>query len=246
MIEYIENYSEALSFLSSLILVFVTIYYAYLTRKILKETSEQAKKSMNPVIGLKIDNIKIGKTFGKKRRNMGVDLTLTNVGNAPAIDVKVDANIELRYSSIDGDFIIPSRFEPDVIPFIQSNRSNNTISISFGNTLISHFLADVKESSRLNIHRINTNPSQEAFRTSKLTITIYYRNSLGQFYQTIYKTEIGIFSRIDENPIPKEDESCEITWYNIPRPIFQVEPVNEKIIIAQIEKMNKIRYKSGW
>jgi hypothetical protein len=47
-------------------------------------------------------------------------MEITNVGNAPAIEVLIDAEIELRYSSINNEKRIPARHAPDMIPYIQS------------------------------------------------------------------------------------------------------------------------------
>ena len=84
----------------------------------------------------------IGKTFGPSRRNMDVELYLTNVGNAPAIDVLVDAEVILEYSSINGEKGIPTRFEPACIPFIGVGERVYDYSIypNFGNTCITHIL----------------------------------------------------------------------------------------------------------
>ena len=46
---------------------------------------------------------------------MTVELELTNVGNAPAIELMLDSEVELRYSNINNENLIPARFEPNII-----------------------------------------------------------------------------------------------------------------------------------
>jgi hypothetical protein len=168
VIDWLQQYSPAANVIATLALVSVTAYYVWLTKRILEATERQAKLYLNPVVGLKVKKINISEVFGPKRRNMGVELELINVGNAPAIEILVDAEIELRYSNIDGEEIIPARFEPDMIPFLRPDETTDKARPAFGNTLITHFFDDVREASRLNIHRIDTDPSQEPYRTSIL------------------------------------------------------------------------------
>lgn len=103
MIEWMQQYSSAINALSTVILVFVTAWYAYLTKKILGVSETQSKLSLNPVLGLKIKEIEISEVFGPERRQIGIAMEITNVGNAPAIEVLIDAEIELRYSSINNE-----------------------------------------------------------------------------------------------------------------------------------------------
>src|SRR5213595_31404 len=98
MLDFLQQYSGALGFIASVVLVILTGFYAHLTRGILQATANQSRLSLSPVIGIKITGITISPVFGPKRRNMSVSLELTNVGNAPPIEVLVDAEIELRYS----------------------------------------------------------------------------------------------------------------------------------------------------
>lgn len=75
------------------------------------------------------------------------------------IEVLVDAQIEIRYSNIKGKKVIPAGYEPDMIFFIKPGESVCGVGSGFGNTLITRFFADVRESRRLNLHRIETDPT---------------------------------------------------------------------------------------
>lgn len=246
MIEILQQYSNAFMFLTTIVLVVVTAFYAYWTKGILKATVDQSKLSLNPVIGIGVKEMTISEVFGPNRRNMLVDIELTNVGNAPAIEVLVDAEIELRYSNINGEKIIPARFEPAMIPFIEPGKRAGDISLCFGSKFITHFFDDVRESNRLNLHRIETNPTRDAYKTSRLTVYVYCRNSLGQNYRSHFETEISIWSSIDKDPIPKDDETAKVSMTYIPRPIFHAGIVDEHVSILEIMERNKLRKYCGW
>lgn len=246
MLDFIQQYSGALTFVATLMLVGLTAFYAYWTRGILAATANQSRLSLSPVIGIKIGKISISKVFGPKRRNVSVAVELLNVGNAPAIEVLVDAEIELRYSKINGESTIPARFEPEMIPFIRPGDTITEASPNFGNSLITHFFDDVRESSRLNIHRIETDPTQESYKTSKLKVVAYYRNSLGQYFVSHYETEICIWSKTKEDEIPKDNEIGEVSQVYVPRPIFHAGITDEVFSKSEIEQRNTKRELSGW
>lgn len=248
MLDFLQQYSGAFNFIATLILVALTAFYAYWTRGILAATASQARLSLNPVIGIKVNKIGIGKVFGPKRRNMGVDIELVNVGNAPAIEVLVDSEIELRYSSIQGESVIPARFEPNMIPFLKPGDqiSGHGVSPGFGNTFITHFFDDIRESERLNIHRIETNPSQESYKTSRLKVITYYRNSLGQHFRSHYEIEIGFWHLNGTKPFPADEETCEVDMFYVPRPVFHAEPASPSDIDIEIKNRHAKRKLSGW
>lgn len=189
--DWIQQYSSAINALCTTILVIVTGWYAFLTKKILAASERQSKLSLNPVIGIEIGKMTIGEVYGPDRRSMGIELKLTNVGNAPAIEVLVDSEIILYHSKIKGVDTIPSRFDPDMISFIKPGESKNESHISFGDALIIAFLDNVREAHRLNLHRIKTEPSKESYKTAKLRVTVYYRNSIEQYFKSFYEAEIG-------------------------------------------------------
>jgi hypothetical protein len=246
MIDWIHTYSEIISLASSVLLLVVTGIYVYLTRRILLSSQLVAKLSLNPVIGIEVGEIKIGEVYGEaRRRNMHVDLKLTNVGNAPAVEALVDAEIILAYSSINGERTIPSRFEPQMIPFISPGQTVEDSSPSFGNTLIAHLFDDYREKDRLNIHRIETNPTQEPFSASKLRVIVSYRNSIGQHFESTYETHIHLGETGTLN-IPKDDESIGMIKMNIPRQRFQAGPTSAGQVDMRLQTRNRLRDLCGW
>jgi len=246
IIDFTQKYSGALGFFTSVILVVITGFYAHLTRGILIATANQSRLSLIPVIGIKITKIGISEVFGPGRRNMSVALELTNVGNAPAIEVLIDAEVELRYSKINNESVIPARHDPYAIPFIQPGQIATEANPNFGNVLVTHFFDDVRESVRLNMHRIETDPRRDSYKTSRLNIFVYYRNSLGRCFKSIYSTEIGIFTQIGADPIPKEYEKSNVSQIFLPRPTFHA-GIDSKITFEQdLDRRARKRKISGW
>lgn len=114
--------------MNNLFLVIITAIYAYFTKRMLDNSIKQSKLISNPIIGIKIRHMGIGSVYGPERRNLGVEIDLTNVGKGAAIEVLVDAEIILKYSSIDGEKKIPARFEPNMISFIKEDEViNNSV-----------------------------------------------------------------------------------------------------------------------
>jgi len=248
MIEWINNNATIITLISTIILVIITGIYVFLTKKILDISIKQSKLSYNPVIGIDIEKMFISEMFGESRRNLSIDLKLANVGNAPAIEVLVDAEITFNYSNVNGEKTIPARFEPDVITFIRPTeeiKDNINCSPNFGNTCITHLFDDFRESHRLNIHRIETDPSVEPFNASKLKIIIYYRNSVGQFYVSIYETHLHL-GKNPNSDFPKDDETSELTRILVPRAKFHVSPIDKEKMEKEMNFRNSKRHLSGW
>lgn len=246
MLDFLQQYSGALTFLVTVLLVALTAFYAFWTRGILAATANQSRLSLSPVIGIKITDIWISEVFGHNRRNMSVSLELANVGNAPAIEVLVDAEIELRYSTVKGEKVIPARDEPDMVPYIRPGESVTDPAPGFGNTLITHFFDDVRESLRLNLHRIETDPTQESFKTSRLRVIVYYRNSLGQYFKSFYETEIALWSDVGNEKLPADNKTAKVSQVYIPRPVFHAGVDDEKSASKELEQRNAKRDLSGW
>ena len=246
MFDWIQTNSASINVIATIILVSVTAFYAYLTWRILRATETQSKLTLDPVIGIKVKKGGISEVFGPERRNMSFELELANVGNAPAIEVLVDAEITFRHTNIKGHKTIPARYEPDVIPFIRPGEKNDECHPNFGNKAIVHFFDDVRESLRLNWHRIDTDPTKESFDASRLKIICYYRNSLSQCFRSYYETEIDLWGEDPKDPIPKEKESKDISMPALPRPVFHAEPITRESMDDELSKRNSIRKLSGW
>ena len=195
VLNWLQANGSVVSLAATMVLVIITGIYVYITKRMLDFTVRQSKLVSNPVIGIRLGHMGISIVYGPSRRNLCIYLNLPNVGNEPAIEVLVDAEIILQYSNIQGEKVIPTRFEPSSISFIRPGEeileypSHNP---GFGNTCITHLLDDFRECHRLNIHRIETNPTKEAYNASRLRVYVYYRNNLGQYFESTYETYLHI------------------------------------------------------
>ena len=242
ILNWLQTNWPIVSLITTIILVIITGVYVFLTKKILDLTVRQVVLAPNPVVGIHLRGMEIGKVFGPSRRLMNIGLTLVNVGNAPAIEVLIDAEIILRYSSIRGEKAIPSRFEPFSIAFIRPGEEiegNPYIYPEFGNTCVTHLLDDFREESRLNIHRIETDPSQEPYTASMLKIYVYYRNNLGQYFESTVE------AHLDLEEIPGDNETAELSIHYLPRPKFCAYPTSKEEIDKSISSRNNKRNLCG-
>ncbi len=248
IIEWLKYYNEIISIILTLSLVLITGFYVIFTKRILNATVNQLKLSFNPVIGINIINMNISEVYGTGRRNLNIELELINVGNAPAIEILPDGELLLEYSNIDGEKIIPARFEPRKIPFIRTDdklKEDLKTSLSFGNICITHLFDDFRESDRLNKLRIETSPSSEPYFSTKLKIIVYYRNNIGQYFESIYEIYLNLGSS-GVVIIPKDNETVELMAINHPNSYFQVKPIQQVDMIKEIAKRNKKRDIGGW
>lgn len=246
MFNWIGANAASINVIATVVLVSVTAFYAYLTWRILRATEVQSKLSLDPVVGIKVVKGGISEVFGPDRRNMSFELELVNVGNAPAIEVRVDAEVAFRHTSIKGNKTVPARFEPDVIPFIRPGEKNTDCHPNFGDKAVIHFFDDVRESLRLNWHRIDTDPSKESFDASRLRVICYYRNSLSQCFRSYYETEIDLWGDDPKDPIPGDNETKEVSMPALPRPVFHAEPITNELMESELSTRNENRRLSGW
>lgn len=237
------NFVALGSLLITVVLVLINVVYVYYTKKTLDAIIRQSNLSHNPVIGIHINNMKISKVFGPSRRQLSVGLLLVNIGNSPAIEVLVDAEMRLQYSSINGEKVIPSRTEPSSAPFIRQGeelKDDPMISPNFGNTCVTHLLDDFRECHRLNTLRIETDPTKESYEASRLKIIVYYKNNVGQYFMSAYETNLHL------EEIPKENETADLTQIYIPRPVFCSGPIQKEQMDKEISERNKKRDLCGW
>jgi hypothetical protein len=258
------NYG-AISVISSIVLVLVTAFYVYLTKKILDSTKHEFQISFSPVIGIRLNDMIISPVYGENRRTFNINVTIVNVGNAPAIEVLIDSEIELTHSNINGEKIIPARFEPTMIPFLRQgeelpnshevNAESHITSQSFGNSCINHMIFDFTKNHELNIERIHTNSSDEPYVSTKLRVFVYCKNHLNQYFLSQYETYIEPH-RVEGNPIPcsailenpglPNNRTIDLIQHDIPRPIFLTKPISYDEMKRVINSRNEKRNLCGW
>lgn len=255
-LDFLLNNTNLFLLVSNIILVFVTGVYVYLTKKILDSTKKEIELSYSPVIGIEIQDMKIGPMWGENRRELSVNLNLVNLGNAPAIRVWVDSEIILKFTDIRGEKIIPARFEPVQIPFIRQGDAINNRNISqfFGNTCVSKLIFDFLQEDLKNRERLQNNPSQEPIHSSRLKVFVYYKNHLDQFFMSIYETTI-MPSTADGEPIPgfmptslplrpaviQDNHSITVIERRYPTPRFLVKPIESAKLVKEMATRDKKR-----
>ena len=241
-----ENDLTCVTFLSlaaDFAMIIVTIVYVVFTRHLVKITKQSFQCQLAPLIGIEIKKITVGPPFGPERRQMSVVLSLSNVGNAPAINVLIDSEFDFRYSKISGSSTIPQRFEPMAVAFIPQGETESgpQIDQSYGNSFVTSLLDEAREAHRLNAHRIATNPSQEFYKMSRLKVFAYYRNAVGQYFKSCYSCEVCIF---DPKDIDKDKFDLSIIY--MPSPEFYAIPIKESEMLKELAERNSRRELCGW
>jgi len=259
--------------IATAVLVGVTCWYVRLTRGILEETAEytavtkamheentkQARLIYSPVIGITIKNMTIGQVWGDERRNFGIELRLDNVGNAAAIEVRVDAVVTLRHVDIEGEDVIPARFKAATIPFIEASKfftdsPEKHLGINFGNKCIWAIVDDMKvcwDDDRWvrvagEVIQSGSRPRnfEEGFellaKQPMLTVVAYYRNHIGQFFKSTYRIMLNIPDIVDDG------ESYDVGQVNVPRPYFHAEPIDKEVMDEELDNCDSLREIGGW
>jgi hypothetical protein len=240
---WLQTNAQVISLLITLLLLITTAIYVYFTKKIVDAAIRQVNLIHNPVIGIRLGPMTIGKIYQNFRRSLSIRISLSNIGNAPAIKLLVDGELIFRYTEIKGSNEIPARFEPRFISYMQPGeelREGMAYSLSFGNDCIRYLFDDLRECHCLNMERIKTNPSRYPYPSARLITYVYYQNNLGQYFKSIYKTNLNL------KEIPKEDESAEVKETYYPSPEFISSPVSLDEIEKNISLRNSRRFLSGW
>jgi hypothetical protein len=240
---WLQTNAALISLITTIVLVIITAVYVYLTKKILDTSVRQSNLIPNPVIGIRLGNIKVGAVYGPSRRSLSVKLNLINIGNAPGIELLVDGEFVLHYTDINGEKQIPARFEPRFISYLRPGEEMLEVSspsLSFGNNCIKYLFADFRECKRLNMKRIETDPTRRPYKSSIIKIYVYYRNNLGQYFESTYMTHL----KLEE--LPEDNQSIEIKQIYFPNPEFHSAPTAKKLINKNISYRNTKRYLSGW
>ena len=207
-----NNYAGLLSFLSSLIMVVVTIIYVWHTRRqanYAKESMElvakQIKTSKQPcIVPSVIDSH--GSAFDATeytRIQLGFDICLKNVGDAPAINIYSLASIELQLSSdISGN---KKTLSAALLPhYVQALfvGEEKTIHMHFETSEVNALIRELSKSMEMNEERIKTNPSQHHYVGALLVIQVLCKNTMGQWCESRITYEIPWLEFL--NPLPRE------------------------------------------
>lgn len=241
--------------ISNFILVCLTAAYVFFTYKLLTNSISQLKTLYNPLIGVQLNGLNRGIEGHPDGQDdaLFADLTLTNMGNAPAIDVYVDGEITLEYTKLKEHSILPAADVNLYYPFIeQGKKENETTALVFGDLLIPEIYQDskVQQSFKYNLDK----------KCPKLSVYVYYKNLHGQYYKVVSETyvscgihsDIGtyesIISRVHEpGSVPQNDGgNIQNAVYDFiplvrPRGTFNTYLIDEKTMKNEISQRDSNR-----
>lgn len=243
MLDVVINHINAVS---TVVLVIVTSYYAFLTKKILEKNDEMTLINLNPSLGVKIVEIVISPLWGEGRRSLTSGLEITNIGNSTATDILLDGEIELSAAKFGETQVIPMRFEPFCINFLPANQTVDDQCLDFGHLAVEAFIQNEVEIHKQNVKRIELRPEWSSIKGGKLRIFLYYRNTMNKFFKTTFESHISLDHMGLEIPEIKGDSEYKVIPIFIPRPkmINQTTTLDE--IESEIEHRNEKRDLSGW
>lgn len=219
IIEILNQYANLLSFFSSLLMLIVTAVYVYFTKRQATSASDsffesitQFRESKQPcliptvksVSGIAFDtstDIRIQFTFNYE---------LENIGDSPALSVNTIAKMHLKYSK---ESEVVAHLMPKYKHFVQV-QSKEASSFHFETNEFRSILEDIQISSVKNRKRIEINPCQTPYSGPILQISVFYKNLMGQWYETLLEQELLDIKRLvnEKGEIRKKGEVLEYTY----------------------------------
>jgi hypothetical protein len=246
------------------ILVIITAIYAYFTYKLVKTASQQSKSSTdlveatnkqikllsNPVIGIDVSDITITPVFNEnKRRQLIAELILENLGNAPAIDLRIDGEIILEFTDLEGIKAIPAFPNAGTITYLKIGEiiPNNRISskephIRFEAGCINQLITDQKERNK---QRSGTLISD--LRWSRIKIYVYYKNNLEQYFVSTYEACVYMLKESPQGTkkfvtgTPSDNEIGELRIIRDPPIKLSPKLITKEEMDLEISNRDKIR-----
>lgn len=216
MLEFIKSinsdYAGVLSLLSSLVMVIVTIIYvrhtkrqAYYAKESAELVAKQIKTDKQPcVVPLVIDSY--GSAWDASdytRIQLGFTIKLKNVGNSPAINVYTFADFELQFiKDSDGNKkLLPAALLPGFIQALSAEEETE-INIHFETAEIKELICELRKTAEKNWERLRTNPSHNHYNGANLKIRVFFKNLMGQWWESTISYEIPWL--VFKNPPPQK------------------------------------------
>ena len=205
MLDFIKeinsNYAGVLSLLSSLAMIVVTVIYVAQTKrqanyakKSAELVAEQIKTDKQPCIVPNVTNSH-GSAFDASdytRIQLGFEVELKNVGDAPAINIYTFAELELQFTSdADGKKALLSAA---LLPrFVQalSGGEKEIVDIHFETSEVIALAKELAKADKMNIERIEKDPSQHPYNGANLIVHVLFKNIMGQWSESTISYEIA-------------------------------------------------------
>jgi hypothetical protein len=223
-----DNYANVFSFLATVVMIIITAIYVVFTKRqadCSKESNEtlqeQFKQQNQPCIVPTVQDTN-GVAFDTGtyiRVQFSVDILLKNVGNAPAIMTFTTAEFELQNTIMKNKQkkVIDAAHSPDYVQCVEAQGSQN-VNIVFETEEINLLWKDLSITLNKNWKRVKNDPSRQPYMGTNLIIHTFYRNLLGQWYESSISREIGWLvnekprpnktGNINENTYPPHEIAC--------------------------------------
>ena len=248
---WINTNAGALSFFATFVLVVITAFYVFFTKKMLDSSKKQIEVMQNqiglmqiPIIGIEIDDMYINE--GKLGGDLQVILKLSNLTTVPALGINVDSEIKSKYSKY-GEEKIPSTEGRSFHPFLRANevltQDSDFFSVTqfYDSPFAENLMQNFKKNDELNTERLKN--SQEVEHDSvTLYVYVYYKNNLNQYFKSYFETNISTeLGRCEkENP---SDEGIQLIQIYRQNRKFRSEHISENEFFEEIKKMDVKREK---
>ncbi len=252
-----DHYAAVLGTAFSLILILITAVYVVLTylqaratqqsvslnREFLAHAEKQLLHSRVPMLMAEMEKSKGGPYFGERRRQLGVDWKLKNIGDGPALQIHIRMKLKYTHAEFeDYDQTCEQSFVGNLAP-----RDEATAHMWFETAKIEKMQEDFSIKSAKNTARVKLNPRQSAYRGPELHLTVLYSNVHGQFFKTVVVYPIlclRVASREEEDekmaywfaekPL-QDEEDFELVLMNPIFSTFSFAPVDHTEAEAEIE-----------
>lgn len=252
--EFINNHAVIIQLLCTICMLLVTILYVVFTwmqskytKQAFLESIKQSKEDRQPYIVPKFGRVS-GVAFDTSsdlRIQLSFEYALENVGDSSAVSVYTLLYAKMQYSN-------DQRLEyAHMIPhYNYSIRQGNIVKdcIHFETDAFRDIVEDLGIRHVKNVKRIETDPSQNAFKGPILIMRVLYTNMMGQWFESLLEHELlelrmksdkdgNRRKEVYNNEIKDKDvfEGCMINpcFSRLTRKMIAKEYVNDKLIDAR-------------
>jgi hypothetical protein len=247
--------TDTINIILSAVLAVLTLIYVYFTYRLFSVSSKGVESQARPVLAISVSNIRMGHKFlDGNRQDFSVAYTIQNIGNSAAIAISLDCEVRLLHTQVEGASEIPQRFPPDIVNFLPSGERYEH-SFSFGNKACSLIREDYKDSERMNLKRIELNPTQEAIGSPVVIVSAYYRNIHGDLFVSRFTSSFSPFRNEPDGRggfrfagwgMPDRDEDISFSLIRYKELSFETKSMSQKQVDQEMAQREQRRHLSGW
>jgi glycosyltransferase involved in cell wall biosynthesis len=255
MIEWITNNVAALTLLTTLLLILITLYYTILNRRMLEVSSrpcvliDPKKISLAPDINIKCNTEALEEDLKEQRIWFNIDVDIANLSNSPAQDVFLDAKVH---------FIVRKPFKhawlpvdkPKHLSFISSESSSEsdnkqTINICFDNFVVREMLYDFCEGRKqLEGHAVHAShdeiQNKKLWTSPRIVLTCYYKDIQSINYCSEYQFFFHLYFDESESKLKCYILNIEDLGF------LGIKKIRSSYRKKHLKKIRHLRYASFW